>query len=392
MPPSIDCPAVYLSQKGDIRQGKLKGATIAAALSSAFKGKKTAPSNLGKYAWKGKTLFLFGFVEEGKAGTENQHHLPPPLEGISFYGDILVLASPSATSYTTPVPFTTADYEAFYTQRLEGEDEEDEDGGELEGEADTEAVEEVPEEDEVEDEEEEGDYGDDGEDGEEVEGAAGEDEEDELVPIAKKATPRVRKITKAAQLAAAHAMVELDGPELEADATAEDVPQRQRTLEVIRGTFEGLTEDQQVSFEILLYCSALDTATKEKVVKSWKNTEFVEIYLAICRKVIGNLNPKSYVGNANLWNRFLAGELTLEQMCKQNYYELFPEHWEAMVDRQAKRERIQLEGDFSRATDRWQCNGCKMRKCTYYELQTRSADEPMTIFIHCLNCGKRWTQ
>lgn len=389
--PGIDCPIVYLSQKGDIRQGKLKGATIAAALSAAFKAKKAAPTNLGKYAWKGKTLFLFGYVEEGKSGTENQHHLPPPLEGISFYGDILVLASANATSYTSPVPFTTTDYEAFYTQRLEGEDEEDEEGEALEGDTEAEAIEEVVEEDEVEDEEDEGDYGD-GEDGEEEVEGGGEDEDDEIVPVAKKATPRVRKTTKAAQLAAAHAMVELDGPELESDASPEDIPQRQRTLEILRGFFDTLSDEQHLAFESLLYSSSLDTATKEKVIKSWKNSEFVEIYLAVCRKIIGNMNSQSYVGNKNLQRRILAGELTLEQMCKQNYYELFPEHWEAMVDHQAKRERIQLEGDFSRATDRWQCNGCKLRKCTYYELQTRSADEPMTIFIHCLNCGKRWTQ
>ena len=29
-------------------------------------------------------------------------------------------------------------------------------------------------------------------------------------------------------------------------------------------------------------------------------------------------------------------------------------------------------------------------KCTYYQLQTRSADEPMTTFVTCINCGNRW--
>ena len=43
-------------------------------------------------------------------------------------------------------------------------------------------------------------------------------------------------------------------------------------------------------------------------------------------------------------------------------------------------------------TDQFKCGRCKSRKCIYYELQTRSADEGMTIFITCLNCGNRWRQ
>jgi len=36
------------------------------------------------------------------------------------------------------------------------------------------------------------------------------------------------------------------------------------------------------------------------------------------------------------------------------------------------------------------CNRCKTKKTTYYQLQTRSADEPMTTFVTCLNCGNHW--
>ena len=46
--------------------------------------------------------------------------------------------------------------------------------------------------------------------------------------------------------------------------------------------------------------------------------------------------------------------------------------------------------DISAATDEFKCYKCKKRKCTYYEMQTRSADEPMTTFVTCLNCGNRW--
>lgn len=43
-------------------------------------------------------------------------------------------------------------------------------------------------------------------------------------------------------------------------------------------------------------------------------------------------------------------------------------------------------------TDMFRCGKCGQRKTTYFQLQTRSADEPMTTFITCLHCGNRWKQ
>ena len=42
------------------------------------------------------------------------------------------------------------------------------------------------------------------------------------------------------------------------------------------------------------------------------------------------------------------------------------------------------------ATDMFKCGKCKQRRCTYYQMQTRSADEPMTTFVCCTVCGNRW--
>ena len=43
-------------------------------------------------------------------------------------------------------------------------------------------------------------------------------------------------------------------------------------------------------------------------------------------------------------------------------------------------------------TDQFKCGKCYNRSCSYYEVQTRSADEPMTQFITCLVCKNRWKQ
>ena len=41
-------------------------------------------------------------------------------------------------------------------------------------------------------------------------------------------------------------------------------------------------------------------------------------------------------------------------------------------------------------TDLLHCGKCKKKNCTYNQIQTRSADEPMTTFILCNECGNRW--
>ena len=52
-------------------------------------------------------------------------------------------------------------------------------------------------------------------------------------------------------------------------------------------------------------------------------------------------------------------------------------------------ERITKEEN-QEGTDMFRCAKCKKRNCTYYQMQTRSADEPMTSFITCLCCSNRW--
>ncbi|ELW71990.1 Transcription elongation factor A protein 1, partial [Tupaia chinensis] len=41
-------------------------------------------------------------------------------------------------------------------------------------------------------------------------------------------------------------------------------------------------------------------------------------------------------------------------------------------------------------TDLFTCGKCKKKNCTYTQVQTRSADEPMTTFVVCNECGNRW--
>jgi len=383
MSSSKDIQVVFLGQNGEIRQGKIKSATPPAIMASLKK--KDIPSLLGKSQWrqKQKTLYFFGYLE-GKDTTENQHHLPTPLEGMTFYGDILVLCATSPTTYNPATHLKIADYESFYTSNLEGEEGEED---ELDD-SDLEAVDEITGEEGVEEEdvlkecdEESDEESADADADPEAEADADADAEE---PVKVVRATRVRKAP----------IIQAEVPEIEETSDYSTSPHRVHLVSVIRSLLDTLVTDETTFYKIeqAIFKKSMETANKEEIRKTWNSQAFRDVYLAVSRRIMGNLSPSSYIQNKNLWSRYSANELTIDEIVRQNYLELCPERWQQMVDRQAKREQIQLEGDFSRATDKWICHGCKQRKCTYYELQTRSADEPMTIFIHCLNCNKRWTQ
>ena len=70
--------------------------------------------------------------------------------------------------------------------------------------------------------------------------------------------------------------------------------------------------------------------------------------------------------------------------------EMSVEELEQLIEDKKVRDKQKYEPNIEASTDNFTCNKCKSKKCTYYQLQTRSADEPMTTFVTCLECGKRW--
>ena len=155
---------------------------------------------------------------------------------------------------------------------------------------------------------------------------------------------------------------------------------------------EHLSDSQQIDLERGIYNMSLQTANEKGVRKHWENPDFAEIYKMHARRVVSNLDPTSYVKNVRLLERLKEGEFQPHDIAFMGQTELFPEHWQAFLDDQLKKETTMLEGDTSAGSNMFKCKRCGKSKTRYYEQQTRSADEPMTIFIQCLNCGKEWRQ
>ena len=94
--------------------------------------------------------------------------------------------------------------------------------------------------------------------------------------------------------------------------------------------------------------------------------------------------------NNHIIDQINNGEIKAHKIAFMTHQELCPEKWDELIRLKSIKDKNKFETNMEAATDTFTCRKCKSNKCTYYALQTRSSDEPMTIFVTCLDCGQRW--
>lgn len=111
--------------------------------------------------------------------------------------------------------------------------------------------------------------------------------------------------------------------------------------------------------------------------------------IAQVRSRVANLRDAK---NPNLRTNFIAGAITPGRLAVMTAEEMASDEIKQLRE-QFKKEAIndaQLATVQGTKTDLLKCGKCKKRNCTYNQVQTRSADEPMTTFVLCIECGNRW--
>ena len=155
----------------------------------------------------------------------------------------------------------------------------------------------------------------------------------------------------------------------------------------IRAELFKMIENQKFAnnLEIGVFNYSLGEATIRKVVKKWDNPFFVQIYNDHLKSIWVNL-----LRSPELLEKVKSGEIETPKLAFMTHQEMMPEKWDAMIQIKAKRIQAKFEDTAMAATDTFTCRKCKSKKCTYYQQQVRSADEPMTTFVTCIDCGCRW--
>ncbi|KAI3324845.1 transcription elongation factor [Xylariaceae sp. AK1471] len=114
-----------------------------------------------------------------------------------------------------------------------------------------------------------------------------------------------------------------------------------------------------------------------------------QAYKEKVRSLFQNLKIKN---NADLGRNVMSGAITPEKFVLMTSKQLQSAE-QRKVDAELEEENMkkaQVPMAEKSVSDTLECGSCKKKMVSYSQAQTRSADEPMTTFCECMNCGKRW--
>jgi transcription elongation factor S-II len=133
---------------------------------------------------------------------------------------------------------------------------------------------------------------------------------------------------------------------------------------------------------------SIERATIMDVQPAWDNHKYSNIYKHKFLSIQNNLKE-----NPNLKRNFTEKKLSSSDLVNMRPEELCPSgHYAKAIEMKIHKEmrKEYLSREIKNQEGFFTCGRCKSKKTTYYQLQTRSADEPMTTFVSCLNCDRNW--
>ncbi|KAM7029525.1 transcription elongation factor A protein 3 isoform 2-T2 [Acridotheres tristis] len=139
--------------------------------------------------------------------------------------------------------------------------------------------------------------------------------------------------------------------------------------------------------EFSVNCEKMASEIEDHIFQELKSTDMK--YRNRVRSRISNLkDPK----NPGLRRNVLCGAIEPGLIARMTAEEMASDELKKLrnaMTQEAIREH-QMAKTGGTVTDLFQCSKCKKKNCTYNQVQTRSADEPMTTFVLCNECGNRW--
>jgi transcription elongation factor S-II len=102
-----------------------------------------------------------------------------------------------------------------------------------------------------------------------------------------------------------------------------------------------------------------------------------DIFIDKVNSIIINMNESDYLANM-----ITQGYITPEELCYLKPHELCPDKYKHIIEKKAYEHKQKK----NKGSNIFSCKKCKQSNCEVTQKQTRSADEPATTFVKCLEC------
>jgi len=159
---------------------------------------------------------------------------------------------------------------------------------------------------------------------------------------------------------------------------------REKVTERLNSKFNDMNIAK--AMENSIHHFAVKEAKEKNIVDNIDNKGFYILYTDRLRSIWNNLENK----NSTLLKNIKEGSIDVEKVGIISHQEMNPAHWKLLIEAKIEREKNTYENNKEGASKEFKCMRCKKRETKYTQVQTRSADEPMTTFVTCINCGNNW--
>jgi transcription elongation factor S-II len=143
-------------------------------------------------------------------------------------------------------------------------------------------------------------------------------------------------------------------------------------------------EKKSINIEKSIFNYSIKEAKSKSVIRKWENQYFVQIYIDRFRSIWMNLK------NENILKLLTNNEIKPQEVGFLTHQNMNIQKWEPLLKMKEERYENKYNKKIEGNTDNFTCRRCGSNNCNYYQLQTRSADEPMTTYVTCISCENRW--
>jgi len=173
-------------------------------------------------------------------------------------------------------------------------------------------------------------------------------------------------------------------------ASLPEDPRRSKVCQLLMASF---TDDSEKAAKETV-CVAIEEAMFVEF-KDAKSKEYSAKFRSLKFNLAKNKQLREDLASAKIDPKDVV-KMTAEQLAdpekrkamEKAKQDLFNQNRSDWLD--ANRDNVNKTAGIDQVGGLFVCEECKSTKTTHYQKQTRGADEPMTVFAQCTECGHRW--